>query len=455
MDTNYFSPSLLGDPQRAKVVQRILAAALRAADPEAAVRRYVGLSGDSLKIGSGIYPFNEVTRVLVVGAGKASPRMAAAVESILQDRITTGVVIAKGEKHPATTPLGKIRILSGAHPVPDKTSLESTQDLLALLDDVNELDLVICLISGGGSALLTAPVPGVKLLDLQALTGELLACGAAIQEINVLRKHLDQVKGGGLLRAVAPAKIVSLILSDVVGDALDAIASGPTAPDGSTYMEALDILRRYKLERHIPASILNFLREGAAGEHPETVKGGDVLLERARNLIIGSNRLAAQAALDQAIREGFNTLLWVEPLQGEARQAGMMLGDMLRLIVHSGVPLARPACLVAGGETTVTLRGGGKGGRNQETALAATTCLDGLDDVALVTLATDGEDGPTDAAGAVVTGDTFRRAAGLGLDPAISLTRNDSYPFFEQLNAHVHTGVTGTNVNDLAFLFAF
>jgi len=310
---------------------------------------------------------------------------------------------------------------------------------------MTESDLVVCLISGGGSALLTAPVDGVSLADMQALTAALLGCGASIDEINTLRRHLDRVKGGGLARAAAPARVIGLLLSDVVASPLEAIASGPTAPDPTTSADALAVLARYDLRRRVPGSILNALESNR-----ETPKPGDALFARVHNLIVGSNAVSAQAALSQAEREGFRARLLTTALQGEAARVGRDLAAELRRVA------SRPACLCAGGETTVTLGDApGRGGRNQELALAAVADLAGLPDVMLVTLATDGEDGPTDAAGAVVTGGTLACARALGLDPDDYLRRHDAYAFFDALGDLLKPGPTGTNVNDLTFLFAF
>jgi hydroxypyruvate reductase len=333
--------------------------------------------------------------------------------------------------------------------------VDSTRGLVEFLQDSQETDLLFCLISGGGSALMTLPVEGVTLEDLQTLTRLLLACGADIGEINTLRKHLDRIKGGGLARLAAPARIVTLILSDVIGSPLEVIASGPTVADSTTFANALSILAKYRIMERVPERILSVLRRGAAGEIAETLKPGDPLLTRVSDQIVASNPQAAEQALAQARQEGFHTLLLTTFLQGEAAQVGTVLASILRQIDASGHPLPRPACIIAGGETTVTLHGKGLGGRNQELALGAAFLLSGLPQVVLVTLGTDGEDGPTNAAGASVTGETLRRARAFGLDPLDSLRENDSYHYFEALGDLVITGPTGTNVNDLAFLFAF
>lgn len=302
---------------------------------------------------------------------------------------------------------------------------------------------------------MVSPVPGVSLVDLQEMTSLLLACGADIIEINTLRKHLDQVKGGGLARLAAPAKLVTLILSDVVDDPLDVIASGPTVPDQSTFQDAWEVLHRFDLLDRIPLSIREHMLRGLHGVVPETPKPGDTLFAHCQTVIIGNNRVAAMEALNTAQSKGFNSMLLTTTLQGEARQAGRFLGEILQDVSRTGQPLTRPACIIAGGETTVTLQGDGLGGRNLEVALSAVRVLDGLPSVALITFATDGGDGPTDAAGAVVTGETFDRAQEIGFNPEYFLARNDSYHFFEPLGDLLKPGPTHTNVNDLNLLFAF
>ena len=314
---------------------------------------------------------------------------------------------------------------------------------------------MIALISGGGSALMMLPVPGVSLEDIQRLTSGLLACGATINEMNTLRKHLDQIKGGGLARMASPASLATLILSDVVGNPLDVIASGPTVPDTSTFADAWGILEHYNIVAQVPMPIQNHLQNGLAGKAAETLKPGDPTFAHVENVIIASNAQAAQAALETARMEGLNTLLLTTYMQGEAREIGRAMAAIGREMAASKQPLRRPACIIAGGETTVTLRGEGKGGRNQELALATVADLAGLEHVVLVALATDGGDGPTDAAGAVVTGATLEQAQSLGLDPADFLARNDAYRFFDALDDLLRPGPTNTNVNDLTFVFVF
>mgnify|MGYP001147165180 CR=1 FL=1 len=436
-------------------VARILAAAVAAVEPGAAVRRSLRCDGERLVAGDAVYNLRDFDRCWIVGAGKAGAPMAAAAASILGDRLTGGVVVVK-EGHIAAENLAalqsRIEIIEAGHPLPDARGVAAGERIADLLHHTGERDLVLALISGGGSALLTRPAPEITLDDLQRLTRLLLACGASINEINTLRRHLDTLKGGGLARLAVPAAVVTLILSDVVGDPLDVIASGPTVADPTTFADALGVLERYAVMRQTPAAILERLQCGARGEIDETPKPGDPALARVHNLIIGSNRLAADAALAVARNEGFNTLLLTTFLQGEARVVGRVLAAIAREIAVSNHPISPPACVIAGGETTVTLRGDGRGGRNQELALAAAADLAAAPGALLVALATDGGDGPTDAAGAVVSDTTIQRAAALGLDTVAALAHNDSYPFFAALDDLLRPGPTQTNVNDLALI---
>lgn len=434
---------------------RIMKAALDAVDPQTAVLNSLVRKDNQLEADREIYDLAVIDRVILVGAGKAGQPMAEAAQQVLSDQIKSGLVIVKeGYKSENDLP-ERIKIVEAGHPLPDMRGVKATEQVISLLDNTNQNDLVISLISGGGSALLVAPVDGVSLPDLQILTEILLASGATINEINTLRKHLDRIKGGQLAQHTFPAKTISLILSDVVGDPLDIIASGPTFPDSSTFEDASAILKRYQIEDQVPDPIREYLMRGTAGKTKETPKPGDELFANVNNIVIGSNRTASQAALDQAIREGFNTLVLSNYLQGEASQVGRFLASILRQVVAHNQPIPRPACIIAGGETTVTIRGEGLGGRNQEIALGAVNELGGLEEIAFITLATDGGDGPSDAAGAVVTGKTLQFALNQDLDPQSFLARNDAYNFFNPLGDLLITGPTQTNVNDLAFLFAF
>ncbi len=443
----------------------ICAAALEAVNPARAVQAHVSLRGEILQIGARPYDLRRYRHILVIGAGKASASMAAALEDIpstgsgqvLGDRIAAGAV---NVKYGYTAPTRRIQLHQAGHPVPDEAGLQGTRRIVDLARSATADDLVICLISGGGSALMFLPVEGIDLAAMQAVTSALLACGATINEINAVRKHLDQVKGGQLARLVYPAELVTLILSDVVGNPLDVIASGPTVPDATTFAEACGIIGRYGLWETIPAPVAAYLRQGLAGQIPDTPKQGDPLFTRTFNLVIGSNTIAAEAALAKARELGFNTMLLSTYVEGEAREAGKFFAAIAREIVASGRPVPRPACVVAGGETTVTLRGrgkepalsGAKGGRNQELALSAAIQMAGLPDALIVTLATDGTDGPTDAAGALADGTTVNRARARGLDPIAYLANNDAYHFFEALGDLLITGPTNTNVNDLTFI---
>jgi hydroxypyruvate reductase len=412
-------------------VARILAAALEAVDPDAAVERYLASN-----------PLPPARPIFALGLGKAAVPMTQALSRFTD--LARALVITKHASPPGFEPA---TVMESGHPLPDARSLAAGQAALDFVSSLREEDLLVCLISGGGSALMTAPV--IPLEDLQALTSALLACGARIDEINTLRRHLDRVKGGGLAKLTGGASVVSLILSDVVGNPLEAIASGPTAPDPSTKDEARAVVNRHALQDKIPASLLKALERA-----PETPKPGEALFSKVRNVIVGSNLLAAQAALRQAQEEGFHPYLLRTDLQGEARDAAFELATFLRQAKQTGQPVPAPACIVAGGETTVTLGPDpGRGGRNTELALAAVTELADFPGVLLATLATDGEDGLTDAAGAVVNGESYRHAAGLGLNPAEYLRRHDSYSFFAALDDLLKPGPTGTNVNDLTFLF--
>jgi hydroxypyruvate reductase len=388
------------------------------------------------------YRLDQAGRIVLLGLGKAAHAMTLPLVEIIADVSLRGLLIPKQVIGP---PISGFEIQIGGHPVPNENSLRAGEKALELVRGLNINDLLICAISGGGSALMSSPQPGISLSDLRELTSALLACGARIDEINTLRRHLDQLKGGGLARLASPARVVSLILSDVVGSPLEAIASGPTAPDPSTRDDALAVLERYQLRNNCPAAILKALEN----VH-ETPKPGDGLFARVKNVIVGSNTQAAQAALEQAQMEGFVPGLLGNDWQGEARQVASDLCSILK-----NEPGIRPFCLVAGGETTVILRGRGRGGRNQELALAAVSELAGLPNVLLVSLATDGEDGPTDAAGAVVNGETLQRGLAAGLSPEAFLNDNDAYTYFKGLKDLLMPGPSGTNVNDLTFLFGF
>jgi hydroxypyruvate reductase len=446
-----FLTDTLNHHPRGESVARILAAALQAVEPGAAVRRFVERRGDALWINGRMLKLERGGRIAILGIGKAALAMTQPLVEMLADRSPRGVLIPKHE--PPQTIAG-FDIQPGGHPIPDENSLAAGRKALALAGALQAQDVLICLISGGGSALMSAPYAGISLQDLRALTSALLASGARIDEINTLRRHLDLLKGGGLARAAQPARVVSLILSDVVDNPLEAIASGPTAPDPSTRQAGLAILEKYGLVEKTALPVLNILRSG-----PETPKIGDEIFERVENVIVGSNRLALDAALEQAGREGFQTRSLGSAWQGEARDVAAELCQLLKNSAGESAD-KRPFCLAAGGETTVTLRASsgaarGRGGRNLELALEAVCQLAGQADMLLVSLATDGEDGPTDAAGAVASGDTLEKGKARGLWPQAFLENNDSYTYFDGLNDLLKPGPSGTNVNDLTFLFGF
>lgn len=440
----------------------IINAALQAVDPAVAISNHLARSGKYLYCDDLIYDLENFRRILLVGAGKAGAPMAGMIVRLLGSYLDRGVIVVKegyaksrfSYPDKSLEQLEKIEVIEAGHPLPDQRSLSGTQTILNLLSDTTEEDLVICLISGGGSSLLVAPHPGIKLDDLQKTTALLLACGASIHEINTLRKHLDQVKGGGLARAAAPATLLTLVLSDVVGDNFDVIASGPTSPDSSTFDQSYRILERYDLIEKVPSVVITHITRGMEGDVSETLKDDNPVFARVKNIIIGNNKQAALAAQQKASEFGFSTLLLTNYLEGEARQVGRFFASIARQFRNNQPPIDRPALILAGGETTVTITGDGKGGRNQELALGAVEGMKELSNIFLITLATDGGDGITDAAGAVVTGDTFLRARQFGLEPQDYLNRNDSYNFFEPLEDLLKIGPTLTNVNDLVFLFA-
>ncbi len=431
---------------------RIMRAALAAVDPAQAVRNAVRLEGDRLRVGGHEYDLRRYRRVFVVGAGKASAPMARALEELLGDRLTAGLV---NVKYGYTDQTRRIRLHEAGHPLPDEQGLAGTREIVRLLEQAGEGDLVLCVISGGGSALMMLPEEGITLADYQALTEALLRSGATINEINTIRKHIERVKGGRLAQLAAPAEIAALILSDVVGNPLDFIASGPTVPDTTTFADALAVLRRFDLVDRVPAAVVRWLERGARGEVPETPKPGDPLFARVATVVVGSNDIAAEAALAEARSLGFRAHLLTTFLEGEAREAGKFAAALAKELVLRGRPEPPPACLILGGETTVTVRGHGKGGRNQELALAAALAMPGLERALVAALATDGSDGPTDAAGGMVDGHTLERATAKGLDARAALAENDSYTVLEAIGDLLVTGPTNTNVNDLLFIFSF
>ncbi len=427
----------------------IFHAGLEAGDARSLVQRALRRDGTRLRIGPTAFDLARTQRLLVLGAGKASGAMAQALEELLSDRITDGLVVVKdGHK----VPTSRIRLVEAGHPIPDDRGEQAARELLALAESAGEADLVVVLISGGGSALTPAPVPPISLAEKQALTRDLLAAGTTINELNTIRKHCSQLKGGQLAKAATPAPVLSLILSDVIGDPLDVIASGPTAPDETTYAEALAILDRFRLRDRVPDSVRRHLEQGARGGVPETPKARDLIFRRVTNHVVGNNSLVVEAAQAKARELGFNTHLLTRSLQGEAREAAQKFAGLARGIRSSSRPVPSPACVIAGGETTVTVRGKGKGGRCQEFCLASAMAIQGLEDVLVLAAGTDGSDGPTEATGAIADGQTVNRAARKGLGALASLQDNDSFVVFSALGDLVTTGPTNTNLLDLHLL---
>jgi hydroxypyruvate reductase len=450
-----FGERLLADPatrERRALVTRVMQAALAAVEPGEAVRRALRRADDQLTVGGQTYDLTAYDRVIVVGAGKASAPMAAAVEEVLGAQVATGLVVVKhGHTHPTRT----VQLREASHPIPDQTCVDGTAELVSLLGTTGPRDLVVVVLSGGGSALMLLPAEGLSLADMQRTTDLLLRGGATINELNTIRKHLELAKGGGLARLAAPSDVLALVLSDVVGNPLDVIASGPTVPDTSTFADACAIVERFGLMEQLPERVSARLKAGRAGEIADTPKPGDPLFERVQTLVVASNELAAEAGARQAESDGLTSLVLSTYIEGEAREVGKVVAALAREERARNGPVKRPCCLVLGGETTVTVRGSGLGGRNQELALAASLKIAGLDDVIVAALATDGNDGPNDATGALADGSTVARARALGLDPDHYLATNDSYHFFEPLGDLLLTGPTNTNVNDLLFVFAW
>jgi glycerate-2-kinase len=437
------------DKRARELALKSLEAAIKAVDPKAIIKSKIRLKGYVLQVNGYTFDLKKFKNIYVVGGGKASGSMAEALEEVLGDKITNGLVnIPKGSKHRTKI----VRLHEASHPIPDESGVEVTRKMLEIAEKAGENDLVICLISGGGSSLMPMPRGEITIADKRRITEDLLKCGATINEINTVRKHISEFKGGWLAKKAYPATILNLILSDVLGDPLDFIASGPTVPDSTTFSDAIKVLKKYGLWDKAPESIKKVLTDGEKGLIPETPKADDEAFKKVFNVVIGNNRAASMAACETLKSEGLNTLLLTSLLEGEARHVGTVLASLAHEVLASGNPIEKPAGMVAGGETTVTVTGKGKGGRNQEIALAASLKIRGLDGVVIASLSTDGVDGPTDAAGALVDGKTIARAEAFGLRAEEFLADNNSYSFFSQLGDLILTGPTGTNVNDVSVI---
>ena len=438
-----------GPEQRRADASDIFAAAVAAADPHRCVLEALQVDRGRLLVKGRSYDLDRFTEILVIGAGKATPAMAAAVEERLGNRITAGAI---NTKYGHAVPLERIETTEAGHPLPDEAGVAGTLKMLELAGRCGGSTLLLCLFSGGGSALMPAPVPEISLAEKQQTTRELLACGATIAEINAVRKHLSRVKGGRLARLSHPAPTLALMVSDVIGDRLDTIASGPTYPDSTSFADCDAIFARHGIESRIPEAVLNCIEEGRLGKTADTPGAGEDCFRNALNLVVGNNSLAVGAAERKARELGYEPLVLSSRIAGETREVAGVHVAIAEEAAASGQPVAPPACIISGGETTVAVSGTGKGGRNQEFALAAALLLEGSEGITVLSGGTDGTDGPTDAAGAVCDGDTVPRAREHGLDPVSFLDNNDSYHFFRPLNDLLMTGPTGTNVMDLRLM---
>jgi hydroxypyruvate reductase len=429
--------------------RNIFLAATRAVEGQSAVDRHCCRQGHWFQAGDHRVDLDSIDSLLVVGAGKATASMAKAIEALLGERISDGL-IAVPYGHMET--LGRIRQIEAGHPVPDENGMRAAAAIVEMVSRARETDLVLCLISGGGSALLPLPAPGISLSDKQAVNRLLLACGASIHEINTVRKHISGIKGGQLARAAYPAKLLTLVISDVIGDDLDIIASGPTVADPGTFQDAMQIIRRCDLAEKLPQTVAHHLARGLDGTIAETPKPGEPIFERVAHCIVAANIQALLAAEAEAGKRGYHPLILSSRLAGDAGAAAAFHLSILEEIHASNRPVAAPACILSGGETTVAVRGHGLGGRNQEFALHAVSQLSQLHPAVMLSAGTDGRDGPTDAAGAFADSTSWVRAQESGLDPDAFLRNNDSYTFFSRLGDLLKTGPTRTNVMDVRIM---
>ncbi|MCK9274765.1 MAG: glycerate kinase [Syntrophales bacterium] len=433
-----------------KDIRSIFDAGLDAADPKEAVRRYVRLLGNSrLKVKDRSYNLKNVENIYIVGAGKAASPMALALEEIFGSKVKGGHITTK---YGYTLPLTYVSVSEAGHPVPDECGIRGTKRIMSILKGTGRKDILFVVISGGGSALMPMPAEGITLAEKQAVTKILLECGATIHEINAVRKHISQIKGGRLAKLANTDTVITLILSDVIGDNLDVIASGPSVPDESTFTECMQILEAYGIRNRVPESVLSHFQQGISGIAEETPKPGDVLFSNTYNVIIGSSRLSLDAARKKARELGYNTMILSSCIEGEAKEVAKVHAAVAKEIILSGNPLKKPACIISGGETTVTVKGRGIGGRNLEFALASAIDIDGIGDVTILSGGTDGTDGQTNAAGAIVDGQTVKNGMKRGKTALHYLIENDSYRFFAGSDDILVTGPTMTNVMDLRII---
>ncbi len=422
---------------------------LAAVNPKTCIHRCCKLEGTIFKVNNRAYDLNKFEEIIVLGAGKAGASMACAMEEILQDRITAGIVIVKYDH---VENLGRILIIEAGHPLPDENGVAGAEKLLEMAQRADETTLVICLISGGGSALMTLPAKGLTLKDKQETTEVLLNCGATIHQINSIRKHLSRIKGGFLAKAAFPSTMICLVLSDVVGDDLDIIASGPAVADPGTFAQCLEIIETHGIKNDLPKTVLQHLKKGSQGLIPETPKKSDLVFKNIFHTIIASNIDALLSAEKKAIDLKYHTQVLSSMIEGETIDAANIHAAIAKEILATGHPVGTPACILSGGETTVTIKGTGKGGRNQEFALASAIKIKKLEHIVILSAGTDGTDGPTDAAGAIADHTTVQRALVQGLTPERFLKENNAYPFFDRISDLFKTGATHTNVMDLRIM---
>ena len=438
-----------------KKLYSIFHAGVEAVNPYRLVLEAVRLDDRSLKIENISYDLNHFKNIIVIGGGKATAPMAQAIESILGRFITDGRIIVK---YGHAAKLKRIKVMEASHPVPDEAGVKGTEEIIRMLKQADEKTLVICLISGGASALLVSPAPRITLGDKKIVTELFLKAGASIEELNTVRKHLSKVKGGRLAQIAYPATVVTLMLSDVIGDRLDVIASGPTVPDPTTFQNAMAAIEKYSLKDRLPAKVLKLLMQGVKRKIKDTPKGAESFFKKTKAVVIGSLKHAIASAREKAISLGFSAEVVTDELRGEARDAARYLAARAVEVQNSLSKGAKPCCLISGGETTVTVKGNGLGGRNQELSLSFAMEIEGIKGIAMLSAGTDGIDGPTDAAGAIVDGNTTALAREFDIIPEIYLENNNSYNFFKRLDSvskrsyHLITGPTGTNVMDMQII---
>ena len=438
-------------------MRAIFSRALERVDPYEMIKNSIAVEDDTLVISHNGQTLRENLNayrdIVAIGIGKASSKMGAAVEDILKERLSGGIVVTK---YGHAERLKGIQVIEAGHPIPDENSVAGAEAIYRIASRADENTLIINLISGGGSSLLSLPAEGVTLGDKQETTRVLLESGADIREINCVRKHISRVKGGRFAHAAFPARMINIILSDVVGDRLDSIASGIAVPDDTTYAQAVGIVDKYRIRSVLPASVVSLLESGKAGKNPDTPKQGDHVFDRVLNILLGNNLAACRAARDHGTYLGYRSFLLTSMLTGEAREAARFFAAVARDIRRCTSDFAKPALVVSGGETTVTVKGDGKGGRNQEMALSFLNdfqeAQDDMEGIHFLSAGTDGTDGPTDAAGALVGPGLLHRVRSSGLNTGAYLEKNDSYHFFQKAGGLFVTGPTNTNVCDIQLL---